>query len=125
MGRKKKAVCNMDCFNCIHPDCIYDGDASSKESQEAKKRDAEVHKKAKECAGAATYYERNREKILEKHKVYRATHKEEIKARRKGEYQRNREQRLQYQREYYQANKERRDKYNAEYRAKNRERINA
>jgi hypothetical protein len=52
------AVCNMDCFKCIHADCINDEDMSPE----------------------LEYYYANREKILAQKKAARRAKKEEALA---------------------------------------------
>ena len=49
--------CNLDCLNCIYPDCIKD------------KADPEIRRR---------YYQKHREQILAWHRAYRQTHKEEL-----------------------------------------------
>lgn len=69
-------VCNKDCFNCVYPDCIYNGkgDSGRKKgelSEAAKAHKAEYNRQA---------YWKNREKRLEYQKAYQKAHRAEQNA---------------------------------------------
>lgn len=55
------AVCNHDCFNCPHPDCILDR-LTAHAYYEANKD--------KIAAKNRAYYEANREELAAKHRAY-------------------------------------------------------
>jgi len=55
-----KPVCNEDCFNCVHPDCIVDETPS--EAKARRKRE---------------WRQRHREEIAKKSKAYYEAHREE------------------------------------------------
>lgn len=76
--------CNMDCFNCIYPDCILD------------EKDIQVEKR-----NSCTYYEMNRDKCLAKAKEYGRTHRDQKREYDKKRYAENREQMKARRREYY------------------------
>lgn len=102
-------ICDMDCFNCIFPDCINNGYETKKEKA--------IKNNLKTKSYKQTYYARNREVRLEKQKEYNNTHREE---------------RLKYYKEYYRKNAETKKEYrrlhhiemstNPEYVEKNRKR---
>ena len=95
MGRKKKPVCNRDCFNCIYEDCI-DGSMTHRDYQEQAAIEKELlfPKTAAEKKVAATqkaYREANREKVAEYHKAYYEANREKVAATQKAYYEANRE----------------------------------
>lgn len=83
-------ICNMDCFNCIFPDCINNGRETKSEKQ--------MKNDLKQKTFKETYYERNREILLKKAKEYNATHREERKKYYKEYYRRNAEEKKEYRR---------------------------
>lgn len=56
------AVCNRDCFNCPHPDCIEDR-ITQAERRASMARDSELKERTKVAAAKKAYYEANREKV--------------------------------------------------------------
>ena len=85
-------ICNMDCFNCIYPDCINNG-RETKSERTMKKVDKEKKKDS--------YYQRNREKCLAKVKEYRSKHSEWVKEYQKEYYRRNAEEKKEYRKRRY------------------------
>lgn len=72
-------MCNMDCFNCIYPDCIND----SIENYEGI---------SDEAAGVErSWYRDHREEVLEKAKKRRAENPEECRRIERERYARNKE----------------------------------
>lgn len=104
MPRKKtQAVCDRNCFECIHPDCILDAGPSAEEYREMAERDKRLirtPKQEKAYASQKAYYRAHREQLLEKSKRYRAEHRDELVAYQRAHYAANRESRIAYQRAY-------------------------
>lgn len=65
--RKAEPVCDRDCFNCPHPDCILDN---------ARKRGYRDPEKRREYLRA--WREKNRERTNEYQREYYKRHREEI-----------------------------------------------
>lgn len=66
------AVCNKDCFNCPHPDCIND-ELDYADYVEVAKRERALRAtpdSEKKAAYNAAYYEKNREKLAAYQKAY-------------------------------------------------------
>lgn len=81
---KIRMKCNMDCFNCIYPDCIID------------EKDIQVEKRTQ-----SSYYELNREKCLARSNEYNRTHREQRREYDRKRYEKNRERLKAIRREYY------------------------
>ena len=94
-------ICNGDCFNCIHPDCIRD-DIRAEDYQFA--RDAE-----KEYLISP-----EQKKLAAKKRAYREAHLDEIKAKKQAYYEANRDEIAVKRRAYYEAH---RDEFKAKQRA--------
>ena len=73
----RKAVCNMDCFNCIYPDCINSYSPTKEES----KLIASIHET----------YEKSVFKRKEYRRIYREMHREEINAKKREARRRKKE----------------------------------
>ena len=73
MSRKKEPVCNRDCLNCIHDDCICD-DMTAADYAELRELDEYAMPKTRKQRAIAAYqkayYEENRESIAAKKKAY-------------------------------------------------------
>lgn len=83
--------CNLDCFNCLFPDCFNDV------------QDQREYKKA--------YYLKHREEMIARAKKWNAEHPEQCREKNRKYYQKNREILLQrdrkaYMHQYYLAHKE-------------------
>ncbi len=74
-------------------------------------------------AKAQTYYQRNRERILEQVKKYRLENKEKIKKQRQSYWQDNKERLTKKRKAYYEANKEREAETSKLYCEKNKDKI--
>ena len=136
MGRKRKQpVCDRDCFNCPHPDCIVE-DMSAEEYKACAQRDAENHSKSPKDAvrkseDAHAWYMAHREKRLAYQKAYYYANRERILARQKKQ----KKEKTAARRATYHADdpesqpapkqSQSREAYNADYRNKHREEINA
>ena len=87
-------VCNRDCFNCPHPDCILE-ELSAEDYQAQREAEKAAFPKTlagrKLAAKQRAYYEANREEIAAKQRAYREANREELAA---------------YQRAYREANRE-------------------
>lgn len=118
------SICNMDCLNCIHSDCINDSDfLSASERELARELDSDIltfrntskekvqrrqyHKKyyladpEKHKRLARESYARNKEKRLACSHNYYKTHQEDILSNKKTYYQENREEILAKRKEKY------------------------
>lgn len=82
-------ICNMDCFNCVYPDCINNGYATEKEiamSEEKKCKPTYYEKNREHCLKVVhEYQDKNREKLREYSREYYKKHSARKKA-----YARNR-----------------------------------
>ena len=92
--RGQKPVCDRDCLNCIHPDCILDEgpDAAEYRALAQMERDlfwSDVQKKR--AAYKKAYYEANREKLAAYQKAYYEANREKVAAQKKAYYEANRE----------------------------------
>lgn len=110
MGRKaREPVCNRDCFNCIHPDCILVEDPDAWECWELERVEKYLFQPTEERsrkARAKAYYEANREKMLAYQKAYNRANKEKVAASQRAAYAARRDRRIAYQRAYYEAHRE-------------------
>ena len=79
-------VCNRDCFNCPHPDCILE-ELSAEDYQAQREAEKAAFPKTlagrKLAAKQRAYYEANREEIAAKQRAYREANREEIAKRRR------------------------------------------
>lgn len=75
------AVCDRDCFNCPHPDCISD-ELDSRDWQESQMRDAEARKESsgrrKRPAGVS-YYEAHKAEIKTRKAAYWLANRDRLK----------------------------------------------
>lgn len=69
------------------------------------------------------YYQKNKDRITEKHKNYRNENQEKLKEKKKEYYEQNKEQIKEKKREYYKQNKDRAKEYGKNYRSENKEKI--
>ena len=86
-------ICNGDCFNCIHPDCIRD-DIRPEDYQFARNAEKEYlisPEQKKLAAKQRAYRKANRDEIAAKQRAYREANRDEIAA---------------YQRAYREANRD-------------------
>lgn len=97
-------ICDMDCFNCIYPDCKYDGSQTAKEGlmlrnagcltdKQLNARERKKKSKAKLYTEKQKEYKRqyaikNKERIKEYKKKYYEEHKDEFMRRSAQEYER-------------------------------------
>ena len=61
------SVCNRDCLNCLHPDCIFDG-MTAEDYREIKERETNMlfpktQKQKRIAAYKKAYYAENKERI--------------------------------------------------------------
>lgn len=115
----KKPVCNFNCFECSHPDCICD-DFSRKEYV----TDAEINRIAgvTRCKTGLSkieyrrkYYAEHKEEEKEKRKIYYEKNKERIREKARERYWKNRERCIASVRAYQESNKEKVSAYKKEY----------
>ena len=92
--RETNSVCNRDCFNCPHPDCIL-------ETLEA--ADYQAQRQAEKAAFPRTQKQR---KLAAKQRAYREANREELAAKKRAYYEANREELAAKHRAYYEANRE-------------------
>lgn len=88
-------VCDRDCFNCQHPDCICDEETQD-DIDAAERRDEAIQ------AGWS-----RAEKILRQQREYRETHREQTRIACHAHYMANKEYYRKKHAEWYKANKER------------------
>ena len=106
-------ICNRDCFNCIHPDCIRGENADINEQKaEWRRKNPEKRK-----AIRRRYYLNHRESELDYLKRYRITHSAP-KVQKPKIFNQN-----DYMKQYRADNAERLKEYKREYRMKNKEQI--
>lgn len=126
MSRKaKNSVCNRDCLNCIHPDCILEEEPDALECWELEHAEKLLFLTAEERSKknrSKAYYEANREKRLAYQTEYRKANKEKVAASQRASYAARRERRIAYQRAYYEEHRDeisarKRDRYLAKKRA--------
>ena len=98
-------MCNMDCLNCIHKDCINDSESTLTERDFSKEIDLDIRqdgvipkstKYYRENPERCIEYQRksvnkNKKKVYDRNKKYRDSHQEEIRARNRQYYLENRE----------------------------------
>lgn len=99
--------CNMDCLNCIHPDCIND-ELTLEEMKDANLRDKSATvilsddprirwaqlNPDRNRSNKHRHYEENKETYLNRHKAYHQQHRDELNQKRREKYQANREYEL-------------------------------
>ena len=79
------AVCNNDCFNCPHPDCVLDElTAEDYAAQREAEKLMKTPKQKKIAAKRRAYYEANREEIAAKRRAYREANREELAAKQRA-----------------------------------------
>ena len=130
-----KLVCNGDCFNCVHPDCIVDDHITKEEIAASKELDREAKLQGKDNRGRhraeylKAYRAAHREEINAYQREWREAHREEINAYWREYYAAHREEynayKNAYQREWREAHREEHNAYHREYYAAHREDINA
>lgn len=120
-----KAICDRDCFNCPHPDCMVD-DITLDEYREIKERDDEMkllnssmsrNQVLAKRAYTKARYQRKKDELVAYQRAYDAANKDKIKACKKLWYAANKERVLTQQREYRKVNQARYRAYHAAYRA--------
>lgn len=79
-------MCNLDCFNCIHPDCIRDEQQDNRDNYKR-------------------YWEQNHKKELERSRRYKAKNRDKVNQANRDWYQKNKEYRREYMREYWKKKK--------------------
>lgn len=102
-------LCNRDCFNCVHDDCVLD-EVSDAESLAADRRDAEARRENAKSDYYKAYYRANAPRLREKSRA---------------KYKANKERALEYQREYRKTHRERVNARERAYREANREKRRA
>ena len=102
-------VCDRDCFNCPHPDCIRE-DLTAEDYDAARALEKYIHPptpaQRKIAAKKKAYREENREAIAAKQKAYREENREAIAAKQKAYYEENREAIAAKQKAYREENRE-------------------
>lgn len=76
MRKKTAPPCNEDCFNCIYPDCIFDGLGRETKAADDKPKDPS------QMSRSMRYYYSHQEEQCAHKRAFYAEHKEEINARR-------------------------------------------
>jgi hypothetical protein len=102
-------LCNMDCFNCPHPDCIDDG-ISAKEIADSERRDRETDDNLKK--------RRERYRAWYRRTMADPARSAAYKAKQKAYMQANRDRLLVYWRRYYDEHREERKAYQRAYNKK-------
>lgn len=115
----KEPVCNFNCFECPHPDCICD-DFSRKEYV----TDTEISRIAGVTRGKTgfskkeylrKYYSERKEYAKAYQKSYYEKNKEKIREKARERYRKNRDRYIASVRAYQESNKEKVDAYKREY----------
>lgn len=129
----KQKVCNHDCFNCVYEDCIADDPLTY---DEIKLSDSFINMGGHTRTYDRDYYQKNREKILEKRKEYykknkgklnaygrewRKKNRESVNARFRRYYELNKEKEIERHRIYYMKNKKKCIERAMEYQKKKEE----
>nr|DAN92479.1 MAG TPA: hypothetical protein [Caudoviricetes sp.] len=118
-GKMKKPVCNFNCFECPHPDCICD-DFSRKEYV----TDAEINRIAgmtrsktglRKKEYLRKYYSERKEYAKAYQKSYYEKNKERIREKARERYRKNRDRYIASVRAYQESNKEKFNAYKKEY----------
>ena len=118
-GKMKKPVCDFNCFECPHPDCICD-DFSRKEYV----TDAEINRIAgmtrsktglRKKEYLRKYYSERKEYAKAYQKSYYEKNKERIREKARERYRKNRDRYIASVRAYQESNKEKVDAYKKEY----------
>lgn len=104
-------VCDRDCFNCQHDDCIQDGVSDEEvKASAALDREARTVKKDNRQRELAErqrrYYEQNKAAIAENQRRYRETHKDELAECQRRYYEQHKDELAEYKRRYYRRKKE-------------------
>lgn len=145
MSMKKKMVCNLDCFNCKHSDCInskielseyrksesIDKNIISERGQKSnrklsklaieKRKEYRENNPENELSYARAYYTVNRER----YKKYRLQNKDRKRAYDKDYREKNKDRITEQKRIYGEKNKERLRERQKEWREKNKDKIRA
>ena len=113
-------VCNRDCFNCPHLDCICD-DETQEDIDAAERRDEQIiagwSKHEKILRQQREYRRNNREHAIAAARAYYAANKEHVKKKHAEWYKANRDRVLAQQKAYRDAHQEEmRARYRARYR---------
>lgn len=76
MAKRKKEICNRDCFRCPYPDCILDAPMSEAEYREARERRnlGKTPEQIKIAAKKAAYRDAHREEIAAIRSLRKALH---------------------------------------------------
>ena len=100
-------VCNRDCFNCPHPDCICDEETQA-DIDAAERRDQAIQagwsRAEKELRREREYRRTHREQAIAASRAYYAANKEHVKEQHAAWYRANRERVLAQQKAYRTAN---------------------
>lgn len=105
-----EAVCNRDCFHCPYEDCVVDGETAL-EIARSERRD----RKPSGTTG------RNRRKIREASRRYRAEHPDQSRANNRRYYLRHKAAIAEYKRLWYIQNRDRILAQQKEYRKRKKE----
>ena len=117
-------ICNMDCFHCIHADCINNNPPTDAEMAYMEYIDREIIDK--EIVGVSdqyldtnTYNKKDVESKRRAKERYYKEHREEKLAYCKDYYEKHKEEKKRKAREYYKKHKERIKQRNLERKIKN------
>lgn len=112
------AVCDYNCFECIHDDCIQGNTRTNavnpKKSMEENKtfdrakydKEYKLKNKEKLAEYNKRYYLENKERLTKYHKNYRAMFKKRIAKNKAERYERDKEKIAEYYKQYYSDNRE-------------------
>lgn len=83
MKKKTAPSCNEDCFNCIYPDCIFDGLGRETKKGRAPKAAVPEGELTKDQIRSRKYYAAHREEQKAKKYAYYLEHREELNAKKR------------------------------------------
>ena len=86
MKKKTAPPCNEDCFNCIYPDCIFDGLGRETKKGRPPKAAVPEGELTKDQIRSRKYYAAHREEQKAKKYAYYLEHREELNAKKREKY---------------------------------------
>jgi hypothetical protein len=125
-------MCNMDCFNCTHDDCINDEpEPIVRHEKSTYRREAYLKRKARGYKQVKTeeqkeaskitrrrYYEKNKERAILQTRLWQKQNKEYLNAKLRKHYAENREECLAKSKKWREQNPDKIAQYNANRKAK-------
>ena len=86
MRKKTAPPCNEDCFNCIYPDCIFDGLGRETKRGRPPKAAVPEGELTNDQIRSRKYYAEHREEQKAKKYAYFLEHREELNAKKREKY---------------------------------------